>query len=112
MADSLEASIVDANVVEAAHKLGLNFELKKEQIAAVNRILNGVDVLGVLPTGYGKSVIYALLPPCYDLITGKPGHIVLVISPLISLMEDQIITFNTHGIKAASISENQTNPGL
>jgi ATP-dependent DNA helicase RecQ len=57
-------------------------KLKNEQIDIINEILYGNDVIGLLPTGYGKSLCY-ILPP---LLTKK---IMIVISPLIALMEDQ-----------------------
>jgi RecQ family ATP-dependent DNA helicase len=56
--------------------------LKEKQQELISNYLNGHDVVGLLPTGYGKSLCY-LLPP---LITDK---IMFIISPLISLMEDQ-----------------------
>ena len=56
--------------------------LKEKQTEIIMNYLNGHDVVGLLPTGYGKSLCY-LLPP---LITDK---IMFIISPLISLMEDQ-----------------------
>lgn len=54
-------------------------------------MLEKKDTLCVLPTGYGKSIIYQLLPfmfECYDV--GADSCIVLVISPLNALMLDQI----------------------
>jgi RecQ family ATP-dependent DNA helicase len=56
--------------------------LKEKQQELISNYLNGHDVVGLLQTGYGKSLCY-LLPP---LITDK---IMFIISPLISLMEDQ-----------------------
>ena len=57
-------------------------ELKDKQINVINELLLGNDVIGLLPTGYGKSMCY-LIPP---LVTKKA---ILIISPLISLMDDQ-----------------------
>ena len=59
-----------------------NIELKDKQIDVINELLSGNDVIGLLPTGYGKSMCY-IIPP---LITKKT---IFIISPLISLMEDQ-----------------------
>ena len=56
--------------------------LKDKQISVINEILTGNDVVGLLPTGYGKSMCY-ILP---SLITKKT---IFIISPLISLMDDQ-----------------------
>ena len=43
-----------------------------------------------LPTGYGKSLIYQALPTAFDALRSSSGHIVVVVSPLISLMDDQV----------------------
>jgi RecQ family ATP-dependent DNA helicase len=56
--------------------------LKEKQIQVINEILSGNDVIGLLPTGYGKSMCY-ILPP---LLTKK---IMFIISPLIALMDEQ-----------------------
>jgi RecQ family ATP-dependent DNA helicase len=57
-------------------------ELKDKQFEVINELLLGNDVVGLLPTGYGKSMCY-LIPP---LVTRK---VIFIISPLISLMDDQ-----------------------
>ena len=71
------------------------------QSGVVNDILAGNDVLGVMPTGAGKSV-------CYQIpATILPGT-AIVISPLISLMRDQVDALNDIGIPAAFINTTQT----
>ncbi|HWR61367.1 MAG TPA: DNA helicase RecQ [Clostridia bacterium] len=70
---------------------------KTGQKAIIDRILDGQDVLGIMPTGAGKSICYQI--PALAL----PGT-ALVISPLISLMKDQVDTLNEMGIKAAFIN--------
>lgn len=67
------------------------------QQALVDALLGGRDVLGVMPTGAGKSICYQL--PALLL----PG-ITLVISPLISLMQDQVSALQEAGIPAACLN--------
>ncbi len=70
---------------------------REGQEALIDDILNNRDVLGIMPTGAGKSLCYqvpALLMP----------GITLVISPLISLMKDQVQALNQAGIHAAYIN--------
>ena len=67
----------------------------------VDALLSGRDALGVMPTGAGKSVCYQL--PALML----PG-ITLVISPLISLMKDQVASLKASGISAAYINSTLT----
>jgi ATP-dependent DNA helicase RecQ len=67
----------------------------------VHAILNGQDALGIMPTGAGKSICYQV--PALLL----PG-ITLVISPLISLMKDQVQALNQAGVHAAYINSSLT----
>lgn len=77
---------------------------REGQEVLIDHILEGKDVLGIMPTGAGKSVCYQV--PALLL----PG-ITLVISPLISLMKDQVQSLNQAGVHAAyinsSLNENQ-----
>ena len=53
---------------EVAKDLGFN--LKQKQLEAVLTFLSGNDVFVSLPTGYGKSIIYAILPSVFDKYKG------------------------------------------
>ena len=54
-----------------------------------------MDVFVSLPTGFGKSLCYILLPRVFDLLRGvEKKSIVAVISPLIALMEDQLMFYS------------------
>lgn len=79
------------------------------QETLIDSILSGRDVLGILPTGGGKSLCYQV--PALML----PG-ITIVISPLISLMRDQVQVLNAAGVHAAyinsSLTENQIRKAL
>ena len=71
------------------------------QEALVDALLAGGDVLGIMPTGAGKSVCYQV--PAL-LLTG----VTLVISPLISLMKDQVAALRSAGIPAAFLNSSLT----
>lgn len=73
---------------------------RKGQEELIENILDGRDVLGVLPTGGGKSI-------CYQLPALIKDGICLVISPLISLMKDQVDSLIENGIDAAFINSSQ-----
>jgi len=62
------------------------------------------DVFVNLPTGFGKSLIYQALPTVFDVLRSSSGHIVVVVSPLISLMEDQVKFLTSVGIKALNLT--------
>ena len=51
------------------------------------------DVFVNLPTGSGKSLIYQALPLVFDHVSDESGHIIVVVSPLVSLMGDQVKYF-------------------
>ena len=72
-----------------------NFRPGQEQ--AVDALLSGRDILAVMPTGAGKSV-------CYQLPALMQNGITLVISPLISLMQDQALSLSQNGVSAAFIN--------
>ena len=67
------------------------------QESVIDSILSGKDVCAIMPTGAGKSV-------CYQIPAMLLSGITLVISPLISLMQDQVKALNEAGIAAAFIN--------
>jgi len=67
----------------------------------VNAILEGRDTLGILPTGGGKSICYQLPSLMHDGVT-------LVVSPLISLMKDQVDALEALGVPATFINSSLT----
>ena len=69
----------------------LNINLKPKQVVCLESIYNKKDTVAILPTGYGKSLIYQLLPP---LLSKCEKAIYKVISPLNSLIDDQIKKIN------------------
>ena len=74
---------------------------REGQEMLIDQILSGKDALGIMPTGAGKSVCYQV--PALLL----PG-ITLVVSPLISLMKDQVQALNQAGVHAAYINSSLT----
>ena len=62
-----------------------------------------------LPTGYGKSLCYGCLPGAFDrLRRSKAKSIVVVISPLVALMKDQVNNFASTGLSAGYVSEDSS----
>ena len=78
-----------ANVVdEVAKEFG--FILKEKHKEVISAFISGNDVFCCLPTRYGKSLCYSILPKAYDCIRNVKGlSIVLCVSPLVALMMDQ-----------------------
>lgn len=69
---------------------------REGQQTLIDAVLAGRDVLGVMPTGGGKSL-------CYELPALLLPGLTLVISPLISLMKDQVMALQNAGIPAGCI---------
>ena len=74
---------------------------REGQEAVIREILKGRDVLAVMPTGAGKSV-------CYQIPALLMEGITIVVSPLISLMTDQVKALNEAGVHAAYINSSLT----
>ena len=100
------AAIDDALLLEALRRLtGCAYAaLRAEQRAAACAVLAGRDAYVQLATGGGKSACF-LLPAVYRLLErGEPAGAVLVVSPLISLMQDQCAHLAAAGVPAAHLS--------
>ena len=78
----------------------------QHQEAAIRTIVEEKkDAFVNLPTGFGKSLIYQALPLVFDrLYTSEQGHIVIVVSPLINLIQDQVMQLKKLDITAINIS--------
>ena len=106
MATFSEESI-SAAITDSMSLVGVE-ELKKEQSQAIRSFVSGRDVFVALPTGYGKSFCYALLPLVFDrLRAATHKSIVICVSPLTALMADQREKFTTKGIAAEFVGELQ-----
>lgn len=80
-------------------------EFKTGQKELIDGIMDGRDVLGIMPTGGGKSLCYQLPAVILDGLT-------IVVSPLISLMKDQVDSLHEIGISATFINSSVNNTEL
>ena len=81
-----------------------SMSLKPEQKACIKYVFDGKDVFVWLPTGFGKSVCYEVLPFLFDKKLGRDNSLVVVVSPLVSLMVDQVRTLRSRSVKASVLS--------
>lgn len=95
------ADSVDPRALEALNRYFGYDSFRPGQPGIVSAILAGRDVLGVMPTGAGKSI-------CYQIPAAILPGVAIVISPLISLMRDQVDALNDVGLPAAFINTTQT----
>src|SRR6476661_9550166 len=72
-------------------------DFRPAQRGVIEAVLAGRDVLCVMPTGAGKSL-------CYQLPAAVQQGLTIVVSPLISLMEDQVNQLRDEGIPAAMLN--------
>ena len=92
---------VDPHALDALKRYFGYDSFRPGQSGIVSAILSGRDVLGVMPTGAGKSI-------CYQIPAAMLPGVTIVISPLISLMRDQVDALNDVGLPAAFINTTQT----
>ena len=107
-------AVFETSLQSILPRFGLT-ELKNEQEKALFYLLSGKDVFVNLPTGFGKSLIYQLSPLVAEELSKRHYYpngnirsgIVLVISPLVSLIKDQVKGLQQRGIKASFIGAGQ-----
>ncbi len=101
------ASHLDGIIVKAAGSLG--YTLKPEQKQALLKFVGGQDVFVSLPTGFGKSLCYILLPRIFDLLRGVENKcVIIVVSPLIALMKNQVASITKIGLSATYVGDRDT----
>ena len=93
-AENAQASMVTP--LEVLRRVFGYTEFRGLQAAAISRVLDGGDVLVLMPTGGGKSLCYQIPALC------RPGTAV-VISPLIALMDDQVAALRQLGVAASAL---------
>ncbi|KAK3881526.1 hypothetical protein Pcinc_014043 [Petrolisthes cinctipes] len=76
-------------------------KLRAHQLPTMNATMSGVDAILIMPTGGGKSL-------CFQLPALVSKGITLVVTPLVSLMEDQLMGLRNRGVQAAMLSANST----
>ena len=88
--------------------------LRSIQREALEKLVNGEDVFVIQPTGSGKSLIFQSAPIVSDLVKPLPNakSIAIVISPLVSLMEDQVQFLQSVGVSAAFIGDDQKSEAI
>lgn len=102
-----ERDRVEAVITACVKRLGYQ-EIKEEQKEAIVKFLfEGKDVFVCLPTGFGKSLCYYSIPVIYDMLQAEerscPWSLIVIVSPLISLMKDQVASLEKKGLNAIAV---------
>ena len=82
------AESLEAVCTKAAKAMGYK-DIKKEQLEVILSFIAGRDVFVSLPTGFGKSLCFSILPLVFDAL-GVKDSIVIVLTPLTAIMQDQV----------------------
>ena len=107
MVEARSVPDLKAVIHEVASSLG--YKLKLQQEESILQFARGNDVFVSLPTGFGKSLCYTLLPRVFDYLRGvEKKSMILVISPLIALMEEQVGSIQSLGISAVYVSDTKS----
>ena len=104
----MERVSLTATLQAAARWMGYS-TLRQHQIEAVSLFMSGRDVFVSLPTGSGKSLCYCILPGMFDAIQQWcSSSIVIVVSPLIALMKDQVRAMVERNVSAVYIGDGRS----
>ena len=108
---------IKSAVDHSLSKLGPDFKIRPKQLEAIINIINGVDTVAILPTSYGKSLIFRLLPSVLKHLkkeTSKTSSsttssaIIVILVPLVSIIKDQVDAANELsdklGLRACKVS--------
>lgn len=102
-----ESELLSIAMEEIVVNIGKVLVLKDEQRNAIDSLLSNKDVMAILPTGFGKSLIFQVFAVARSKQTGQSSTI-LVICPLRSIVNDQIIEAESFGLTAKSLDSHDS----
>jgi len=93
-------------LLRVANKMGYQ-ELRAKQQEAILAFMRGLGVFVTLLTGCGKSLCYSILPGAFNAVRSESGQqsIAIIVSPLISLMKDQVKTATERNVTAVYVGD-------
>jgi superfamily II DNA helicase RecQ len=97
------------SAVEKVKRIFAIESLEQEQLEALYNFVCRRDVFVNLPTGFGKSLVYQMVPFVVKELNICENPIVLIVSPLVTLMQDQVTQLSKQGISAISLSKDVQN---
>ena len=80
--------------------------LREEQKDCLKNLVAGKDVFAILPTGFGKSLIFQLFPRIISMLNGRDSgtiSTIIVVTPLVAIMKDQVEQLNALGVVTTAI---------
>ncbi|XP_039660315.1 ATP-dependent DNA helicase Q1-like [Perca fluviatilis] len=101
--EHLEHHSFESAIASVLSDLNVSFLLKTEQRTTLEAFISKKDVFAVFPTGIGKSLIYKLAPLVAKQMGLSETPLVVVISPLVALMEDQVKEATKLGLSALQL---------
>ena len=93
-------------VLKSLSEFGISRALKWEQKGVIATLVTGKHLLAVLPTGFGKSLIFQVLVCVKETMTGTPSSVVVVF-PLQSIVCDQMEEASSMGLTAATLTKSR-----
>ena len=88
-----------------------HLQLKEEQLQAIEAVYGKKDVFVCLPTGFGKSICFQILPFLHDhklgLVHGQSKSCAIIVSPLIALMVDQVRSLRASGVETVIMTSSK-----
>ena len=101
MSEKVSEKMTEQNFETILHERFALSHFRKGQREIIQSVLDGHDVLAVLPTGGGKSL-------CFQFPAVLKSGLVIVVSPLIALMKDQVVGLQKRGIPAGCLHSGQS----